>query len=177
MSFLHLDWRLVLLAAAAVLLAVSGIVLWWRRRPRDPEEIERRRRAYVNQVGRIVEGAVMEIREAPPLDRRSARGFLFRRKNGSPRRRATDHASQSSGRIGAPHHASRGGAPDRAPRNIILYSYSISGVTYETAQDITGLEERACLERLVAGLPISVKYDPANPGNSILVADDWSGVH
>jgi hypothetical protein len=60
---------------------------------------------------------------------------------------------------------------------VVCYSYAISGVTYETAQDMTGLEERACLERVVAGQPASVKYDPSNPSNSILVADDWSGLH
>ena len=62
-------------------------------------------------------------------------------------------------------------------RRLIRYSYSISGVTYETAQDVTGLEERLCLERLAAGQPASVKYDPSNPSNSILVADDWSGIN
>ena len=31
-------------------------------------------------------------------------------------------------------------------------------------------------ERLVAGQPASVKYDPSNPSDSILVADDWSGL-
>ena len=56
------------------------------------------------------------------------------------------------------------------------YSYSISGVTYHTAQDITGLEGQIRLERLVAGQPASVKYDAANPTDSILVADDWSGL-
>ena len=69
----------------------------------------------------------------------------------------------------------RGAAKRRAPP--VRYSYSISGVTYETAQDVTGLEERLCLERLAAGQPASVKYDPSNPSNSILVADDWSGLH
>jgi len=61
-------------------------------------------------------------------------------------------------------------------RRLVRYSYSIAGVTYETAQDVTGLEERLCLERLAAGQPASVKYDPSNPSNSILVADDWSGI-
>ncbi|HVA16316.1 MAG TPA: hypothetical protein VMV59_01245, partial [Candidatus Dormibacteraeota bacterium] len=63
-----------------------------------------------------------------------------------------------------------------ANHRMLLYSYSISGVTYEAAQDITGLEEQACLERVVAGQPVGVKYDPANPSNSILIADDWSGL-
>ena len=149
MNFSGIDWNVVLLAAAGVLLAAGGIAVWWRRRPRDPQEIERRRRTHVNQVGRIVEGEVMEIRE-------ELSGDL----NPVPKRRATDN-----------------GASNGTPRNVVVYSYSISGVTYQTAQDITGLEERACVGRIVTGLPVSVKYDPANPGNSILVADNWSGVH
>ena len=62
-----------------------------------------------------------------------------------------------------------------APR-LLYYSYSISGVTYETAQDISGLQERGLLESVVTGQSASVKYDPANPSDSILVADDWSGL-
>jgi hypothetical protein len=65
---------------------------------------------------------------------------------------------------------------DNGPRHLVSYSYSISGVTYQTAQDITGLESQVRFERLVAGQPASVKYDPANPSDSILVADDWSGL-
>jgi hypothetical protein len=62
-------------------------------------------------------------------------------------------------------------------RSLIFYTYSISGVTYETAQDVTGFEERACLRQLIAGQPASVKYDPASPGNSMLISADWSGLH
>jgi hypothetical protein len=51
-------------------------------------------------------------------------------------------------------------------------------VTYETAQDITGLEHRATGRgQLLSGQTASVKYDPANPSNSILVSEDWSGLH
>ena len=74
----------------------------------------------------------------------------------------------------------RRGAKDVAVeglRKLVCYSYSISGVSYETAQDITGLEEQAHLGRVVAGQPASVKFDPSNPSNSILLADDWSGLH
>ena len=60
-------------------------------------------------------------------------------------------------------------------QKLLYYTYSISGVTYETAQDITGLEEPAHLGRVAAGQTASVKYDPSNPSNSILLADDWSG--
>jgi hypothetical protein len=143
-----------LLALAAVLLAAGLVVAWIRRRPVDPEEIERRRRAHLNQIGRIVEGQVLEIQEAPPLPP----------VNGKSKKAALP-----------PQTVERSAA--RSRRSLIVYSYSISGVTYETAQDVTGLEERACLKTIVSGLPVSVKYDPSNPGNSILVADDWSGVH
>ncbi len=155
MSYAGVDWHTLLLAAAAVLLAAGGFIRWRRRRPRDPEELERHRRSYLNQVGRIVEGQVLEIIDAPPPEPHTMpRRGLFRKRNPPTAQR------QESG-----------------ARKLVYYTYSISGVTYETAQDLTGLEERACLDRVVTGQVASVKYDPANPSNSILIADDWSGLH
>lgn len=153
MTHFPLDSRTLLLAGAALLLAAGGILVWWRRRPRDPEEIERQRRTYINQIGRIVEGHVLEFIEVPAEPRPAEKASLFPRKKRAapPRRNGT--------------------------RKLVSYSYEISGVSYETAQDITGMEERACLDRVIAGQPASVKYDPANPSNSILIADDWSGLH
>ena len=77
--------------------------------------------------------------------------------------------------------AEKGGGSRRASANhggrkLICYSYSISGVTFQTAQDITDLLDRILFDRLVAGQHTSVKYDPANPSNSILIAEDWSGL-
>jgi len=155
LNFVRAEWPTLLLAAAGVLLVAGLLVSWWRRRPRDPEEIERRRRAYLNQVCRIVEGEILEIREGPGAEKiRPRRRGLFARGDAAT----------------APHSGN-------GKRSLVVYSYSISGVSYETAQDVTGLEERACLERIVAGQPASIKYDPANPSNSILIADDWSGLH
>ena len=139
----------MVLAAAAVI-----IHRLFFKKPEDPEGEERRRRFQLNQVGRIVEGLVVELVETPAsVVPESGSGMLARRKAG-PSSVVTNSV-----------------------RRLIRYSYSISGVTYETAQDVTGLEERLCLERLSAGQPASVKYDPSNPSNSILVADDWSGIH
>ena len=136
------------IAAAAILLA--AIILWRYRRPRDPEEVERRRRDYLSRVGRIVEGQILEITASQV----SAEALQARR------RRKTDIATAEDG-----------------TRSLVFYTYSISGVTYETAQDITGFEERACLKQIIAGQPASVKYDPQSPGNSMLIAETWSGLH
>jgi len=139
-----------LLLAAAIL--VAAFVLWFRRRPRDPAEAERQRRTHLNRVGRIIEGQVMEIIEQAAPTAKTPRRALFRR----------EKPPAPLGGVG--------------PRTLVFYSYRISGVGYESAQDVSGLEERACIRRAVTGQPASVKYDPANPGNSILVSDDWSGL-
>jgi len=46
---------------------------------------------------------------------------------------------------------------DSRPRSLVSYSYSISGVTYHTAQDITGLESQVKVERLVTGYQREVR--------------------
>ena len=140
--------------AAAAIVAAAVLLHRHFQKPEDPEDEERRRRFQLNQVGRIVEGLVVELVEAP----------------GSA-------APESASAPASQQNASAPGGSAFGIRRLIRYSYSIAGVTYETAQDVTGLEERLCLERLAAGQPASVKYDPANPSNSILVADDWSGIH
>jgi hypothetical protein len=145
------NWRELAMGAGFFALAAVGIFLMWRRRPQDPDEAERKRRSYLNRVGRIVEGQILEIVDQPP-ETDTSRG-LFRKRRSSN----ADHGTGT--------------------RKMLFYTYSISGVTYETAQDITGLEERACLAGMIAGQSTSVKYDPSNPSNSILVADDWSGIH
>jgi hypothetical protein len=58
--------------------------------------------------------------------------------------------------------------------NIIVYNYRIAGVTYECAQDVTSLAEY--VRGIRSDLPIQVRYAPHNPGNSIVVADTWSGL-
>lgn len=60
-----------------------------------------------------------------------------------------------------------------APR-IIVYNYRIAGVTYECAQDVTTLADQ--VRGIRSDLPIQVRYAPQNPGNSIIVADSWSGL-
>ena len=55
------DWHNWIPLAGLAALALVGIIFWLRRKPVDPGEIERQRRAFLNRVGRIVEGQVLEI--------------------------------------------------------------------------------------------------------------------
>jgi len=143
------DWKLMLALGGGSLMAIFLIVYAFVRPKVDAEEAERKRRLHLNHIGRIAEGQVVDLSEHP-----------------------AEPAEQRRGLFGARERT----LPDLKPRHLVSYSYSISGVTYHTAQDITGLESQVRFDRLVAGQQASVKYDPANPSDSILVADDWSGL-
>jgi hypothetical protein len=142
------DWKMVAFIGGAAVAGGALIAYAFFRPTVDPEAAERKRRLHLNQIGRIAEGQVVELaeHEAEPP---VVRGIF----GSKPQPLATARA-----------------------RQLVSYSYAISGVTYHTAQDITGLESQVRLERLVAGQPASIKYDPSNPVDSILVADDWSGL-
>jgi hypothetical protein len=59
---------------------------------------------------------------------------------------------------------------------LLIYQYDVSGVTYHCSQDVTRLRHHIDLHSCRLGLRASVKYDPQNPGNSIVVAEGWSGL-
>jgi hypothetical protein len=61
-------------------------------------------------------------------------------------------------------------------RDMLLYQYEISGVTYECSQDITPLSEILDPAKVKLGLPGSIRYQPGIPENSILVSERWSGL-
>jgi hypothetical protein len=143
------DWKLVLAMCGAAVAAIAMIAYAFFRPAEAPEDIERKRRLHLNQIGRIAEGQVVDLVENAPEPAEPGK-----RKFGSRARPL----------------------PDPRPRHLVSYSYAVSSVTYHTAQDITGLEGQVRFERLVTGQPASIKYDPSNPSDSILVADDWSGL-
>ena len=149
MKALLADWKLVLAMGGALIAALAMIAYAFLRPAENPEEEERQRRLHLNQIGRIAEGQIVELVEHPPVSKEARKGLFG---------------------------AGARPLPDMRPRHLVSYSYLISGVTYQTAQDITGLESQIRLERLVAGQPASIKYDASNPSDSILVADDWSGL-
>ena len=124
------DWKLVLAMGGAAIAALAMIAYAFLRPAVDPEQEERKRRLHLNQIGRIAEGQIVELVERPS-ETKKARKRLFRSR-ARPLR-------------------------DARPRHLVSYSYLISGVTYQTAQDITGLESQIRLERVVAGQPASIK--------------------
>lgn len=124
-----LNIYVIALGGAGVLLALSWFL---RRKPKRPEEIERKRRAWLDQVGRITDGTVIDVQEV---------------QNG--RERAS---------------------------TMLIFQYDVAGVSYEASQDVTYLRQLINLHSCRLGLPTSVRYDPQNPGNSIVVSERWMGL-
>lgn len=115
---------------AAGLAGASYMLL--RRKPKTPDAIERERRLWLNEVGRITDGTVIDVQEL-----------------------ASDH---------------------RASATMLIYQYDVAGVSYEASQDVTYLRQWINLHSCRLGLPTSVKYDPHNPGNSMVIAEGWMGL-
>jgi hypothetical protein len=57
----------------------------------------------------------------------------------------------------------------------IFYSYDVRGVEYTASQDVTLLRDHLTGDLSEMG-PVLVKYDARNPANSIVVAEEWSGL-
>jgi hypothetical protein len=59
---------------------------------------------------------------------------------------------------------------------LLVYKYDVAGVSYEASQDVTHLRQFIDLYSCRLGLPASVKYDPHNPGDSVVISETWSGL-
>lgn len=118
-----------------LILAGSGAVfaayLLLRRKPKVPEELERERRQWLDRVGRITDGTVINVQELPSGDKSAT---------------------------------------------LLIYQYDVAGVSYEASQDVTYLRQFINLHSCRLGLPTSVRYDPQNPGNSMVVSERWMGL-
>ena len=124
-------FRIYTVALGAVGLAVAGYALL-RRKPKTSDEVEHERRTWLNQIGRITDGTVIDVQEITPNGHRAA--------------------------------------------TMLIYQYDVAGVSYEASQDITYLRQWINLHSCRLGLPTSVKYDPHNPGNSMVIAEGWMGL-
>jgi hypothetical protein len=104
-----------------------------RRKTKSPADLERERRTWLDGIGRITDGTVIDVNELQSSDG---------------------------------HHAAV----------LLIYKYDVAGVSYECSQDVTYLRQWINLHSCRLGLPTSVKYDPHNPGNSLVVSESWMGL-
>lgn len=58
---------------------------------------------------------------------------------------------------------------------LVFYCYSVRGVEYTASQDLSRFagEQAADFSGVSA---MSVKYDPRNPANSIVMSEEWNGL-
>ena len=59
---------------------------------------------------------------------------------------------------------------------LILYKYEIAGVVYECSQDVSALRNFVDIHACRLSFPCSIRYNPHQPENSIVVAENWSGL-
>ncbi len=132
-------------AIAFGITAVTGVALYvYFSRKVDPTEVERLRRVFLAEQGRITDATLVDT----SLNQRAGR-------------RAADTAELDFER-------------KEPPPSVLQYQYRVAGVGYESVQDVSGLTEYVRNFRI--DLPIQIRYDPHNPGNSIVVSESWSGL-
>jgi len=59
--------------------------------------------------------------------------------------------------------------------DLLFYSYAVRGVGYTASQDISRLAQQLPADLSAIGAA-AVKYDPKNPANSIVIAEEWTGL-
>jgi len=59
---------------------------------------------------------------------------------------------------------------------LILYKYEIAGVVYECSQDVSALRNFVDIYACRLSFPCSIRYDSHQPENSIIVAENWTGL-
>jgi hypothetical protein len=67
-------------------------------------------------------------------------------------------------------------AKDGQKLTMLLFNYRIAGVDYECSQDISAMQGAVNQKEVRVGFPCSVRYQPGNPQNSIVLAEGWSGL-
>ena len=67
-----------------------------------------------------------------------------------------------------------GAAPSDSGPQAVIYQYRIGGVTYERSQDVSTLA--SLIGDLRPDYPVQVRYNRANPADSIVVSETWNGL-
>jgi hypothetical protein len=58
----------------------------------------------------------------------------------------------------------------------LYFSYSVRGVDYTASQDVSDLDGFIDRDRDALIGPVTLKYSPRNPANSIVICEEWSGL-
>ena len=107
-------------------------------------------------------------------------GYILRKRRKTPEQLERERRMRLSthGRIidGTVIDAQEMASEDGNAVQLLIYRYDVSGVSYEASQDITHLRQFVDIHTCQIGLPSSVKYDPQNPGDSIVISEEWSGL-
>jgi hypothetical protein len=59
---------------------------------------------------------------------------------------------------------------------VLVYTYLVRGVEYTASQDVGSLSEHMPSGMGLGVGPVSVRYSSGNPANSIVLAENWSGL-
>lgn len=96
--------------------------------------------------------------------------FLFRRApDAAELERRRLRSLVATGRITA-------GEIDDVRGQVVCYSYEVGGVGYAAAQDLSGFPEATGAALAAMSGSVSVRFDRANPGNSMVHGETWSGL-
>lgn len=68
------------------------------------------------------------------------------------------------------------GIVNEAEGQFVHYQYELRGVSYSASQDISALSELLPGNRGMLLGTASVRFDPRNPANSIVICEEWSGM-
>ena len=60
--------------------------------------------------------------------------------------------------------------------DLLIYSYAVRGVEYTASQDLSTLRSHLPQDLTSVMGTVLVRYDARNPANSIVLAEDWSGL-
>jgi len=68
------------------------------------------------------------------------------------------------------------GVVNESDGDFIHYQYELRGVSYSASQDVTALAAMLPDNRGILLGTASVRFDPRNPANSIVICEEWSGM-
>ncbi len=60
--------------------------------------------------------------------------------------------------------------------DVLYFTYAVRGVEYTASQDVSTLRPKLP-DDLSSLSSVGIKYLPHNPANSIVLAEEWSGLH